>query len=245
MAPYGEDYFISWLDGRNTVSENKGGHHDEHSGEMTIRATVINKKGIKSGEWELDKRVCDCCQTSAAITTNGPIVVYRDRSDNEIRDISIVRLINGQWTQPKTVFSDSWEIKGCPVNGPQAHAIDNNLVVAWFSAPDKEARVNLVFSLDGGATFGDAIRIDDGKAIGRVDVVMLDKKSAVVSWMEGSVIKAARVYQHGRKDPSIIIASSSEARSSGFPQMTKYGDNLIFAWSDVKDKIIKVAKLNL
>ncbi len=75
--------------------------------------------------------------------------------------------------------------------------------------------------------------------------MMLDEKSAVVSWMEGAVIKAAKVYKDGRKDPSVTIASSSEARSSGFPQMTKSGNNLIFAWTDDKNKKIKVTKLSL
>ena len=225
--------------------EGAGGHDEGHHGQMTIRGALVDKQGSKSGEWELDNRVCDCCQTSAAITANGPIVVYRDRSDEEIRDISIVRFVNRQWTSPKPVFSDNWKIDGCPVNGPRADAQGNNLAVAWFSSPDKKAQVNIVFSADGGATFSAPIRMDEGKGIGRVDVVMLDERSAMVSWMEGSVIKAARVYQDGKKEPSIIIASSSESRSSGFPQMTKSGSNLFFAWTDDKEKTVKIATLAL
>jgi len=245
MILYGENYFISWLDGRNAAMEGTGGHDEGHHGQMTIRGAIVDKQGIKSGEWELDNRVCDCCQTSASITANGPIVVYRDRSEEEIRDISIVRFVNGQWTSPKPVFPDNWKIKGCPVNGPRTDAQGNNLVVAWFSSAEKQAQVNIVFSRDGGATFGAPIRMDEGKGIGRVDVLMLDERSAMVSWMEGAVIKTARVYQDGKKDPSVIIASSSEARSSGFPQMTKSGNNLIFAWTDDKDRTIKVATLAL
>lgn len=245
MIPYEENYFISWLDGRNTGSESENGHHKDHQGQMTIRAAVVNKRGLKSSEWELDNRVCDCCQTSATITTNGPIVVYRDRSEDEIRDISIVRLVKGQWTKLKPIFSDNWKIAGCPVNGPRADAQGNKLAVAWFSSPDKKAQVNIIFSMDGGATFNAPIRIDEGKSIGRVDVVMLDEESAMVSWMEASVIKAARVYINGKKEPSIIIASSSEWRSSGFPQMTKSGNTMIFAWTDDISKAVKIASLAL
>lgn len=212
---------------------------------MTIRAAIVDKQGNKSDEWELDNRVCDCCQTSAAITANGPVVVYRDRSEKEIRDISIVRLINGKWTSPRSVFSDSWTIEGCPVNGPRIDAIGNDLAVAWFSSPDKNAQVNVAFSADGGITFSPPTRIDEGKGIGRVDLVMLDEKSAMVSWMEGAIIKVAKVYHDGKKEPSIIISSSSVARSSGFPQMTKSGNDLIFAWTDEKEKRIKVAHLLL
>ncbi len=245
MIPYGENYFISWLDGRNAAMEGEKAHDGGHHGQMTIRGAIVDKAGNKSSEWELDNRVCDCCQTSAAITTNGPVVVYRDRSEKEIRDISIVRLVNGQWTSPKSVFSDNWTIDGCPVNGPRADALDNNLAVAWFSSPDKNAQVNVIFSPDGGATFNAPVRIDEGKGIGRVDVVMLDEKTAMVSWMEGAVIKAVKVYKDGKKEASIAIASSAESRSSGFPQMTKSGNTLIFAWTDDKEKTIKVAKFSL
>lgn len=245
MIPYGENYFISWLDGRNSGMEAAVGHDEGHHGQMTIRGAVVDKQGNKFGEWELDNRVCDCCQTSAAITMNGPVVVYRDRSEEEIRDISIVRLVNGQWTSPKPVFPDNWKIDGCPVNGPRATAEGNNLAVAWFSSPHKKAQVNVVFSADGGATFGSPIRIDEGKGIGRVDLVMIDEKSVMVSWMEGATIKAAKVYNDGKMEPSMIIASSSESRSSGFPQITKSGNNLIFAWTDEREKSIKVASISL
>lgn len=245
IVPYEDNYFISWLDGRNAAMEGEGKHEEGHHGQMTIRGAIVDKQGKKSSEWELDNRVCDCCQTSAAITANGPVVVYRDRSEQEIRDMSIVRFVNGKWTLPKTIFPDSWKIEGCPVNGPRTDAQGNNLVVAWFTSPDKKAQVNIVFSTDGGATFGTPIRIDEGKGIGRVDVVILDEKSAMLSWMEGSVIKATKVYSDGKKESSILIASSAESRSSGFPQMTKSGNNLIFAWTDEKGKTIKVARLAL
>ena len=243
MIPYKDQFFVSWLDGRKTAQEGEASSHTGHHGEMTVRAALINNDGSKTNDWELDGRVCDCCQTTAAITSNGPIVVYRDRSDDEIRDMSIVRYIDGVWTSPKTIFPDNWKIKGCPVNGPRADAIGNHLAIAWFSMPEKEGQVQVIFSDDGGATFNKPIRIDEGKTIGRVDVVMLNDKSAIVSWLEGSTIKAVKVYTDGTKDASVMIASSSESRSSGFPQMTKSGNKLIFAWTDDKLKTISVASL--
>ena len=245
LLPHKENYFISWLDGRNTTTEGGTEHGDEHHGAMSLRAATVNKTGLKSDEWELDNRVCDCCQTSAALTANGPVVVYRDRSEEEIRDISIVRLVNGQWTQPMPIFSDNWKISGCPVNGPRADALGNSLAIAWFSSPDKIGRVQVIFSNDGGATFNPPVKINDSETIGRVDLLMLEDKSAMVCWMEGSEIKAARVYSDGKKDPSVVIASSSESRSGGFPQMTKSGNGIVFAWSDTKEKTIKTANLML
>ncbi|MBS1681516.1 MAG: BNR repeat [Cytophagales bacterium] len=247
LLPYGDNFFVTWLDGRNTVMEGMENidHHGGHHGAMSLRAAIIDSKGNKINEWELDNKTCDCCQTSAAITGNGPVVVYRDRSDDEIRDMSIVRLVDNKWTTPRTIHNDNWKIAGCPVNGPRVVAEGNNLVAAWFSAASDTSQVNIIFSTDGGATFGKAIRVDERNAIGRVDVVLLDAKTAVVSWMEDAVIKAVKVSSDGTKQPPITIASSSESRSSGFPQMTKAGNKLIFAWTDDKEKNIKVASINL
>jgi hypothetical protein len=243
MIPYNDKFFISWLDGRNTAMEEGAGGHEEHHGQMSLRGAIVDMQGNKTDEWELDNRVCYCCQTSTALTNNGPVVVYRDRSEDEIRDMSIVRFVNGQWTAPKTIFEDKWKITGCPVNGPSVSALGNSLAVAWFSMPDKKPQVNIIFSKDGGETFDKLIRIDEDKPIGRVDVLMLDEKSAMVSWMEGTVIKAVKVHADGTKESSITIASTSESRSAGFPQMTKSGNKLVFAWTDDKAKTIKVASL--
>lgn len=247
LLPYGDNFFVTWLDGRNTVMEGMEGmdHHEGHNGSMSLRAAIIDTSGKKINEWELDNKTCDCCQTTAAITSNGPVVIYRDRSDEEIRDMSIVRLIDGQWTAPKTIHNDNWKIAGCPVNGPRVASKENNLVVAWYSAATDTSHVNVIFSIDGGATFGNVIRIDEGSAIGRVDIAMIDDKTSMVSWMESTMIKVAKVHADGTIEPSITIANSTESRASGFPQMTTSGNQLIFAWTDDEEKTIKVASIKL
>lgn len=243
MLPYGDGFIVAWLDGRNTVVEGMEGH--EGHGQMSLRAALVDALGKKTQEWELDNRTCDCCQTTVAITRSGPIVVYRDRSDEEIRDMSIVRYVDGQWTNPKYVHEDNWKIVGCPVNGPSAAAIGDDLAVAWFTAADEEPMVNLTFSGDGGDTFDAPIRIDEGKGIGRVDVVMLEDRSVVVSWMEGDMIKAAHVDRRGLRGEPVLIARSRESRSSGFPQIARSGDRVILAWTDDESKSIKTAYLTL
>lgn len=197
MLPYGDNFFVSWLDGRNTAMEGmeQMDHHEGHHGAMSLRAAVIDQAGNKLEEWELDARVCDCCQTMAAITDNGPVVIYRDRSDEEIRDISIMRLVNGTWSDPHYINKDNWKIAGCPVNGPRSDADGNTLAIAWFSAPDGKSQVNVIFSEDAGETFAAPVRIDEGSPIGRVDIVLINKEKAVVSWMEES--DQSRCYPQG------------------------------------------------
>lgn len=245
IIPYNDNFFVTWLDGRKTASDESHSGHDGHHGEMTLRAAFIDKNGNKTNEWELDDRICDCCQTTAAITSDGPVVVYRDRSDDEVRDMSIVRFVNNTWTSPKTIHADNWQIKACPVNGPRADAIGNNLAIAWFSMQDKKGQVKVIFSKDGGNSFGKVIQVDEGKPIGRVDVVMPDAETAIASWMENGEIKAVKVRSDGTKENSILIATSSEKRSSGFPQMTRSGNKVFFAWTDDKTKRIWIAGMNL
>ncbi len=243
MAAFEENYFVAWLDGRNAVMEENENGHEGHQGQMTVRGAIVDKSGKKVQEWVLDNKVCDCCQTSTVITANGPVVIYRDRSDTEIRDMSIVRLVNGEWTKPQSIYADNWKIEGCPVNGPRIAALGNNMAIAWFSSPNENSQVKLVFSNDGGASFSEPIQVNKEKAIGRVDIEMIDENTAWVSWMEGSQIKAARVNRKGKIEKSIDIATTSESRSSGFPQMTRSGNRLIFAWTDAQEKKIKLASL--
>lgn len=244
ILPYQDHFLVTWLDGRNTVMEGME-HHEGHHGQMSLRAAELDKNGQKLNEWELDNRTCDCCQTAAAMTTKGPVVVYRDRSDDEIRDMSIVRFVDGNWTSPAPVSRDDWKIAGCPVNGPRVASNNDDLVVAWFSAAGDKARVKVIFSHDGGSTFGEPILISDQEVIGRVDVTMIDNQTAIVSWMEGSSIKLMRVSSDGKVGKPYQVATSSSSRSSGFPQMTPWKDQIILAWTDDKEKTIKSTVVSL
>lgn len=247
MVPYKTDsFFVTWLDGRNTGG---GGHGGGHHGAMSIRAAEVTPDGTILNEMELDHKTCDCCQTTAAITSNGPVVIYRDRSDKEVRDISIVRMVDGSWTEPKTVFHDNWEIKGCPVNGPSAASFENNLVISWFTAVSGEPKVNLVFSDNGGEHFDDPIVISDKSPIGRVDIAMIDGENCIVSWLEStgemSELKVVKIHRSGKKSDELNIAELTSSRKSGFPQMELVREKLIFAWTHVEgeNSFIKTAEV--
>src|SRR5690606_30201135 len=124
--------------------------------------------------------------TAVAITSRGPLIAYRDRSQDEIRDISVTRLIDGESTAPRTLHADNWQIDACPVNGPQAAAIDDDAVVAWLTAAGISPRVHVAFSSDAGDTFSAPLRVDGGNPVGRVDVLLLDGDRALVLWLERS-----------------------------------------------------------
>lgn len=249
MLPYKDDsFFVTWLDGRNTVNV------DRKKNQMTLRGAVVTSEGAIIQDTQLDERVCDCCQTSATMTPNGPVVVYRNRSQDEIRDIDIVRWENGSWTAPITIVADDWYLPGCPVNGPAIDAFGENLAVAWYTAADDNSRVIISFSEDSGKTFGLPFRLDHGDALGRVDLAMLDSESAVVSWLEPSgedtLIQLIKIQSNGMKTEPITISKTSAERSSGFPQLEILGDRIYIAWTSLEDdnpaiKVVSVLKESL
>lgn len=227
-----------WLDGREMKSDAHDAHGGHGHGNMTLRTVKIKRDGTLIEEAVLDTRVCECCQTSAAMTADGPVVVYRDRSDEEIRDISIVRLRDGKWSQPVSVFKDGWQINGCPVNGPSVAAVGRRVAVAWYTGVNDKPRVKLAFSSDAGASFGEPITVDDGNPAGRVETLMLSDGSALVCWLEklpgGGEVRMRRIRPDGKFDASITVSATGAARSNGFPQMARTGNSLVFAWTGAK-----------
>ena len=151
----------------------------------------------------------------------------------------------------KPFFNDNWQIEGCPVNGPKAAALYNNLVVAWFTGANNEAKVKVVFSSDGGESFEAPIRIGEANVMGRVDIALIDSENAIVSWMETNDtearIMAVKVHKSGKIAVPVIISSLDASRKTGFPQMELVGDKVYFAWTDFSDDIttIKTAYVRL
>jgi len=236
----------AWLDGRKF---DKTG--PSRSNEMMLASTTISANGANGVEIRLDERVCDCCQTSAALTSTGPILVYRDRSPDEIRDIAIVRRISGRWTKPQLVHADNWRINACPVNGPAADTRGDRVAVAWFTAAGDSARVQVAFSANGGARFNPPVRADDGTPAGRVDVQILGDGSALVSWIERTggetaEVRLRRVRSNGKSGRSVTIATSSAARASGFPRMIATGPSALLAWTQPgRPSMIRLARVPL
>ena len=233
MLPVGAVHtMISWLDGRNTKSA-------EGYGAMTLRAGVFDPTGLTIDEWELDSRVCECCQTSSAMTTAGPIVVYRNRSDEEIRDIYFTRFVNGAWTAPQAVHNDDWRIAGCPVNGPAVAARDDQVAVSWFTAKDDTPAVKLALSDDGGISFSEPVPVAGPHTIGRVGAAILKSGRIVVSWLDterdGAHIMLSLFTQDGEFVSSTEVAATNASRRSGFPVIVEKDESVYVTWTDISE----------
>ena len=248
--PYKDGFMVSWLDGRNTYGV---GDHGHAKGAMTIRSAVLDSNGNIVSQNVIDQMVCECCQTSMAISGDIPIVVYRDRSEGEIRDIYYSRYIDSNWTEPHPIHNDGWQINGCPVNGPNVDSYRDNVVVSWFSASKGRPKVNLKFSTDNGRTFGDKILIDevDNSPLGRVDIELISETEAMISWLstvdgKGKLL-IRKIKTNGEIGPIKVVDEISTERSTGFPQIEKFNDDIYISWTDNNElgKKVRVTKIPL
>lgn len=239
VIPYGDGGFMaSWLDGRNTV------HVPDSLRQMTLRAGIINADSSLGQQWQLDDRVCDCCATSISNTAKGPVVVYRDRSVDEIRDIYAVQLIDTVWTQPKPVYNDNWHINGCPVNGPAIASGATSTAVTWFTNANNNPIVQLALSNNSGQNFNEAILLDSSPAIGRVAIQVDDKGNSYVLFMsendQNSKLNLVMRDAQGKQLKAMALLDLPAERASGFPQLVLHNGNVVISYTDVKEKTSQV-----
>ena len=229
---------VIWLDGRET----KGGHAGDHAaaggGAMTLRFAEFLSDGTRVRESLLDAKVCDCCQTAVVNTSKGLLAAYRDRSDLEFRDISLVRP-EAEKPEPRDFSKDGWKINACPVNGPSLASRGDAVAAGWFTMGGGKARVRAAFSKDGGDTFAPAIEVDSAFPLGRIDIEILPSGESMLSWLgrgeKGAAeIKAAFITPEGVLKPPFKVATTSMARASGFPRLELSGDEVVFAWTEVQ-----------
>lgn len=228
FEPQGSAFGLIWLDGRATNPE-------AETGDMALRASLYDAQGKQLKEMVVSSRVCDCCSTSAAQTSDGVIVAYRNRSKDEIRDIYTSRFTGGQWSTGMPVHNDGWRINACPINGPSISARGNNVAVGWFTGKDNQGKAFAAFSNDGGKTFGAPTRVDDASSGGRLAVQLLEDGSAAVMWVENanghSQLEFRTVTPGGQRSAPITISKTA----GGVPRLAYDGKDLLFSWTEGKE----------
>lgn len=217
---------VVWIDGRATDPE-------KETGDMSLRSSVYSPQGKQLNEMVVKARVCECCSTSAAETSDGVIVAFRNRSFKEVRNIYVARFAAGRWSEPVPVHDDAWRIEACPINGPAISARGSDIAVAWFTAKDDQGKAFVGFSQNGGRTFGQAVRVDDASSLGRLGVQLLPDGSAVVTYIEfvnnHSLFRVRKISPAGARSEPVTIAETPGTR---YPRVAFAGNELIFSWTD-------------
>jgi len=245
--------FAIWLDGRQTA-DRQDDEYDDMSKAMTIRSGEISPNGDITRRRVIDSAVCDCCQTDLTTIEDGYLAVYRDRSENEIRDIKIARYSSetGEWSEPKAVHEDGWQIQACPVNGPRIVSNGNNVAVAWYTEADGHPAIYLARSNDSGETFQEPVLIaeDELNPAGRVDLLMTQQGRVFVSWLQADAgngyVILTEVDAEGRVGNQVHAGTTSSSRSSGFPRIVQHNDSILVAWTQTEPFLrVRTAKVNL
>jgi len=228
---------VIWLDGRATHGE---------EGDMQLRAAMFDKAHKWLSDLAIDSRVCECCPTSVALSADGPIAAYRNRSAADVRDIYVTRLAGGKWSMPMLVHRDNFKIEACPINGPAVAANGKDVAVAWFTAPNEKQQSLVAFSHDGGQTFGKATKVEDESTLGRMQIALARDGAAIVGWVEfaneKSTFSVRRIDAAGARGPSTAVASLSGTR---FPRMVVAKNEAVLAWteSEKESSRVKTARI--
>jgi beta-lactamase class D len=229
---------IVWLDGRKMINEYD--ENDVAASGMTLRAATFGTDQTPSRSGLVDDLTCDCCQTDVALTAGGPVVVYRDRTTEEVRDIYVSRREYGEWQPGVPVSTDDWEIPACPVNGPVILADGDLVAVAWFTAAGDRPMVKAAWSDDAGRTFSAPVVLESEVPLGHVGAAMLPTGELVVSYQKrvgngGAELLLRRVSKSGGIGDAFSVPGSGEVFAFSVPQLALNGDQLVVAWTNAID----------
>ncbi len=227
-----------WLDGRQ-LAEWSFDEPDKLLG-TSLRIATLDYSGNVATREIVDELVCDCCQPDRALAAAGPVVVYRDRTPEEIRDIFVRRYANGAWQEAVPAGADGWEIEGCPVNGPAIAAAGERVAVAWFTAAGGTPRVRMAWSSDGAASFAPAIDLDGAGSFGQVGIVLANDGTARVSWWRaaqggGTDLVLRTAAPDGSAGETRALAHSAAVQPVDVPQIVKVRDGVLAAWTSLDD----------
>ena len=240
---------VAWLDGRDTVSDEEPhtSEHDHHAhatdqGAMSLRWARFEPGATEpTRDMELDDRVCDCCMTASVREGADVRILYRDRTETEIRDIASARITPSGYENEGRVAQDDWEISACPVEGPAAARRGATTDAIWFTRSEGAPKVFWAQTENDSANLGSPMRIDQGDPAGRVGAVAVDERRTLLTWIEAADsgnadghIMARMVRASDVSDASELVPISTQ-RASGFPVLARTEAGAWIAWTDVSD----------
>lgn len=203
---------MAWIDPRDqtVVTPTDTTAPAKFLGAMQLVATTVASNGTVAPEQIVDDVMCECCPNSAVMTSDGPIVAYRDKrvpaavprdslryEMNVLRDLSLARLVAADssgpahWVSGERITQDNWIYNGCPNNGPSLAAAGSRVALAWWTGEGDRPRVQVRWSDDGGRSFDAPHAVSEGRSEGQVSVA-LSETSTLVAWLEGGKVLARR-----------------------------------------------------
>jgi|GEM_PF-1841146 len=196
---------------------------------------------VLEGETLLDPRAAAGAGTAAAMTWDGPVVVYQAGSAGQEREIALVRRQEARWTVPGRVNGEEWRPVAGPAGGLDVVAEQRMVAVAWIAGTPRGPRLAVAFSGDAGRTFGAPVAVgapDDPVPAGPVAVALDEDGHALVLWTAAAgasgaaALHLARVAPDGRQGQPLTLATASSAPALGRPQLARAGGQVAVAWTE-------------
>jgi|CXWL01.1.fsa_nt_gi hypothetical protein len=229
MAPAKSDRVrLVWFDGR--LMAGKGDDHEGAAEHMTLRTATLGRDGKLKDEHELDDLTCSCCQTDSARGARRTLFAYRDRSDKEVRDISVLTHSNAGWSQPALVHEDNWTIAGCPVNGPAVTARGERFAVLWPTMASGEMQLKL--ALGDGIRFGAPKQWAGGAAeLGRVDLANWGVDGFLATRVRQDGAATTLVVDELGPDGAVRDSQIVASRVGGYPRLASLEGVALLVWA--------------
>lgn len=251
MVPMGADRMLmAWLDGRNTLAPTPDGGHDAHGtshgassgghshaeGPMSLRSAEIGRDFVLRHEQEVDARVCSCCPTDLVRRGDGAVLVYRNRSEDEIRDVYAATYRDGRWTPGAAVRIDGWKIAACPVNGPALAASGDRVGALWPTMAG--ATLTVKGALVGAADPATVLESGDAM-LGRPDLAPWRGERWLAAWL-GAGPGGGQALRVATLSPTLAPAAVQDVallppgRGTGMPRLASLGDVAVLVWTEPK-----------
>jgi len=199
----------------------------------SLMQTTIDESGKLGPEVVVAGDVCECCPTSSALTSQGPAVLYRNRTGENIRDMYLSAFSEGKMQPGRPVHADGWKVNGCPTNSGSLTVAGNGIAAAWFTGAGSKPKIELAFSTN--HAFSEPSIIDDVKPVGRVAVAGLADQSVIVTWLghrdHGVVLRARRAWPGGRLGKPFNIVAAPPNGKLGFPFVAVIPGGVMSVWT--------------
>jgi len=176
LATDGKDrLFAVWLDKRGRDGTRLYGAVSTDSGATWSKNVLVYQSPGGS--------ICECCHPSAAIRSNGEIVVMWRNSLDGSRDLYLATSRDGEtFAPPRKLGMGTWQLNACPMDGGGLAVSGNKILTAWR----REGHVFLAEPGHAEQQMGTGKDVALALSGARTYVAWVDT-SAVKVWVDGEV----------------------------------------------------------
>jgi hypothetical protein len=228
MAP-GPDggVYAFWLDSRHSA------HAEAPSSVYAARST--DRGATWSGDREVFKLACECCQPVAAAGEGAVLLTSRHVSEDGFRDPVVTRVRHDFAVDPAParLGTARWAIEGCPMKATAIGSAGTRAYAAWYSQADAPAGVWFAASADGGRSFDPGRPLHPDAEVSDAPALAVSGDRVVVVW-HAKAGGVRRVYASQSRDGGRTFAApqaiSPEGEPAGYPAVAMTGAGALVVW---------------